>query len=297
MKREANEKRALIEKHRASLSFSRAAEAIGLARKNRHVHLPSAVPDTAIWKQHIESILEEFPCYGYRKVTAALQRAGHTINHKKIMRLMDETGLKQKRRNYKPKTTDSRHRLKVFPNLVKGLSITHPNHVWAGDITYVRLPRGFCYVAILIDLFTRKVVGYAIAITMDASLVHTALEMALQYGVPLFHHTDRGGQYCEKEYVERLEKLRVKISMADVGISVDNPFAESFNRTLKVEEIYLRDYQNLEEAQQSIATFIEKVYNAKRLHSSLNYLPPIEFEALWKSRQLQKSSQPVSSTH
>jgi transposase InsO family protein len=292
-----NEKRALIEKHRGRLAFSRAALALGLSRKNRHEQETSQNGGDVAWKKRIESVLEEFPCYGYRRVTASLKRAGETVNKKKIMRIMEETGLKQKRRKYKPKTTDSRHKMRVFPNLVKTLVPSFPHHIWVGDITYVRLPGGFCYVAILLDLFTRKVVGYAVAMSMDASLVHRALEMALQEGTPGFHHTDRGGQYCEKEYVARLEKLNVKISMADTGISVDNPFAESFNRTLKVEEVYLRDYQNLEEAQQSIGDFIEKVYNAKRLHSSLGYMPPIEFEELWKSRRLQKSDELLSCIH
>jgi len=203
---------------------------------------------------------------------------------------MDECGLKQKRRYYKPRTTDSRHKMRVFPNLIKVIVPCFPHHVWVGDITYVRLPGGFCYAAILLDLFTRKVVGYAVALSMDARLVHAALDMALLSGVSRFHHSDRGGQYCEKEYVARLEKLGTKISMAETGVSVDNPFAESFNRTLKVEEVYLRDYQNLEEAKCSVGDFIEKIYNAKRLHSSLGYLPPIEFEELWKSRQLQKNN-------
>ena len=292
-----SEKRALIEKHRGTLSFSRGSEALGLSRKNRREKEVSSHTDDAQWKQRIENILTEFPRYGYRRVTAALKRNGRDVNRKKIMRIMRETGLKQKRRTYKPRTTDSRHKMRVFPNLVKTLVPACPHHIWVGDITYVHLPAGFCYVAILLDLFTRKVVGYAVSLSMDASLVHAALDMALAHGTPKYHHSDRGGQYCEMEYVNKLEKLGTKVSMADTGVSVDNPFAESFNRTLKVEEVYLRDYQTLDEAKDSISDFIENVYNAKRLHSSLGYLPPLEFEALWTAAQLRKPESALACVH
>jgi len=289
-----SEKRTLVEKHRGKLSLSRAYQALGLSRTKRE----HAKDDTdAAWKRRIESVLEEFPAYGYRRVTASLKRAGEAVNRKRIMRIMAETGLKQKRRKYKPRTTDSRHKMHVFPNLVKEITPSFPHHIWVGDITYVRLPSGFCYVAILLDLFTRKVVGHAVAMSMDASLVHAALDMALLSGTPGYHHTDRGGQYCETEYLAKLESRGTSVSMADTGISVDNPFAESFNRTLKVEEVYLRDYQNIDEAKSSIAVFIEEVYNAKRLHSSLGYLPPLEFEELWKSRALQKSAPALACVH
>jgi putative transposase len=159
---------------------------------------------------------------------------------------MGETGLKQKKRTFKPRTTNSRHTLRVFPNLVKEIIPSYPHHVWVTDITYVQLPNGFCYVAIVLDVYTRKVAGWSIALHMEKELVIEALEMALKVGTPMYHHSDRGGQYCATEYVKLLEGVGAKISMADTGVSVDNPFAESFNKTLKVEEVYLKNYQNLE---------------------------------------------------
>jgi putative transposase len=252
------------------------------------------VATLAAWKTKIETILVDTPCYGYRKVTAALKRTGEVVNHKKVMRIMRETGLKQKKRNYKPRTTDSRHKLRVFPNVIKGITPAYPHHLWVSDITYVRLPNRFCYVAIIMDVFTKHVVGWSIALTMEKQLVLDALTMALNKGTPTFHHSDRGGQYCATEYVQKLEDAHVHISMADTGVSVDNPFAESFNRTLKVEEVYLKRYENIDEAQVSIGTFITEVYHAKRLHQSLNYQTPDEFSVEW---HLQNQGYALQSIH
>jgi putative transposase len=250
--------------------------------------------ESSPWKQKIENVLMVTPCYGYRKVTHALKRTGEIVNHKKIMRIMRETGLKQKKRRFKPRTTDSRHSLRVFPNFIKEIIPLYPNHIWVTDITYVRLPDGFCYVAIVLDVYTRKVAGWSIALHMEKELVIEALERALRVGTPTYHHSDRGGQYCATEYVNRLEGVGAKISMADTGVSVDNPFAESFNKTLKVEEVYLKNYQNLEEARASIDAFITDVYHTKRLHQSLNYQTPEEFSTRWN---LQNPVTRVHSTH
>lgn len=253
------------------------------------------VPDAevAIWKPRIEDILREMPCYGYRKVTKELVRQGYTINHKKVMRIMEVTGLKQKKRTFKPRTTDSRHKMRTFPNLVAGIIASFPNHIWVGDITYVKLAGGFCYVAIVLDVFTKKVVGWSIASHMEESLVLEALAVALKTGTPVFHHSDRGGQYCGNEYTQMLEANTVQISMAATGVSVDNPFAESFNRTLKVEEVYLYRYETLAEARTSIANFI-KNYHEKRIHQSLDYVTPSEFCTGWIMRN---SKQSVSLAH
>lgn len=255
-------------------------DAIGLSRKC-WTEKSETVEDLASWKKRIEAILEVTPCYGYRKVTHALKRTGEIVNHKKVMRIMRLTGLKQKKRKFKPRTTDSRHKLRIFPNLIKDVFPLYPSHIWVTDITYVQLPNGFCYVAIVLDIFTRKVVGWSIALHMEKELVIEALLMALKTGTPMYHHSDRGGQYCANDYVKMLEDLEVKVSMADTGVSVDNPFAESFNKTLKVEEVYLKNYQNLEEARASITAFIADVYHTKRLHQSLNYQTPEEFSAQW----------------
>lgn len=276
-----SKKRTLIKKYRDKkkpLSLYR--NAIGLSRKCWTAK-SETVEDLAEWKKKIEVILEVTPCYGYRKVTHALKRTGEIVNHKKVMRIMRLTGLKQKKRKFKPRTTDSRHKLRIFPNLIKAVIPMYPCHIWVTDITYVQLPNGFCYVAIVLDIFTRKVVGWSIAMHMEKELVIEALLMALLVGTPMYHHSDRGGQYCANDYVKMLEDLGVKVSMADTGVSVDNPFAESFNKTLKVEEVYLKNYQNLEEARASIGAFIADVYHTKRLHQSLNYQTPEEFSTQW----------------
>lgn len=234
-----------------------------------------------MWKNRIETILADFPYYGYIRVTEELKRRGCAVNKKRISRIMKETGLAQKRRKSGMKTTNSRHRLPVYPNLVKEISASRPKHIWVGDITYVRLAKGFCYVAALLDIFTRKVVGWSVELHMETSLVVAALKLALEGGAPEYHHSDRGGQYCSREYTDLLKENGVKISMADTGVSVDNPYAESFNRTLKVEEVYLADYETIDDARELMKRFIEEMYNKKRLHSSLGYKPPEEFEAEW----------------
>jgi len=267
------------------------ADAIGLSRKclkepseDRNVRKEAS--DRAL-RDKIVGILMEFPLYGYRKIARALAREGEKANKKRVARVMKKYGLEQKKKKRFTKTTNSHHALRTFPNRIAGIAALYPHHIWASDITYVRLEKGFCYVALIIDLFTRKVVGWAVESPMEKELVLLALEIALQRGIPLFHHSDRGGQYCAREYVEKLETFGVTISMADPGMSVDNPFAESMNKTLKAEEVYLRDYRNVDEARASIGDFIENVYNVKRLHASIGYVPPMEFERNWREAQEQ----------
>lgn len=230
---------------------------------------------------HIICILHDFPCYGYRRVTPALKRRGIVVNKKRVQRVMHERGLSQKRKRSFTKTTDSTHSLRTYPNLVSTIIPDHPCHVWAADITYVRLEKGFCYVALIVDTFTRKVVGWAVETHMEVGLVLSALSMALKEGAPEYHHSDRGGQYCAHEYIELLMTHGTKISMADAGMSVDNPYAESLNKSVKQEEVYLKEYRTVEDARKSIGHFIESVYNTTRLHSSIGYVPPVEFEATW----------------
>ena len=202
----------------------------------------------APWKEQIENVLAEYPYYGSKRLTKELNRRGFIVNKKRIGRIMKESGLAQKRRRRWTKTTDSRHLLPIYPNLVKGTIASYPKHIWVADITYVRLAKGFCYVAIILDVFTKKVVGWAIDTHMEKSLVIEALQLALLGGAPEFHHSDRGGQYCSYEYTGLLKENEAKISMADTGVSVDNPYAESFNRTLKVEEVHLADYDTVRDA-------------------------------------------------
>ncbi len=231
----------------------------------------------------IERIVLEFPGYGYRRVTAALRRAGWRVNHKRVLRIMrQESLLCQLKRRFVP-TTDSAHAFARYPNLIKDIEIYRLDQVWIGDITYVRLPTTFCYLAAILDAYSRKCVGWHLSRFIDTRLTLSALEMALASRQPapgLIHHSDQGVQYASSEYVLQLEDAGARMSMAAVGNPYENAKAESFFRTLKMEEVYLKDYQDFEEAYENIGQFIEEVYNEKRLHSSLGYLPPVEFEAI-----------------
>jgi putative transposase len=231
----------------------------------------------------IERIVLELPGYGYRRVTTALRREGWSVNHKRVLRIMrEESLLCQLKRRFVP-TTDSAHAFGRYPNLIKDLEIDGLDQVWISDITYIRLPASFCYLAAILDAYSRKCVGWHLSRWIDTRLTLWALERALtsRRAAPgLIHHSDQGVQYASSKYVARLQEAGVLISMAAVGNPYENAKAESFFRTLKMEEVYLKDYQDFEEAQQNIGEFIEEVYNHKRLHSSLGYLPPVEFEAL-----------------
>jgi putative transposase len=230
----------------------------------------------------IERIVLEFPGYGYRRVSEALRREGWTVNHKKVLRVMrEESLLCQLKRRFKP-TTDSKHSFGRYPNLIKDATLTEPDQGWAADITYVKLPTSFCYLAAIIDDYSRYCVGWSLSKWIDTRLTLEALTMALETRRPcagLIHHSDQGVQYASAGYVAALEEVGAQISMASVGNPYENAKAESFFRTLKTEEVYLKDYRTFEEAEENMGEFIEEVYNNKRLHSSLGYLPPVEFEA------------------
>jgi putative transposase len=235
----------------------------------------------------IELIVLEFPGYGYRRVTQALRREGWTLNNKRVLRIMrQESLLCQLKRRFVP-TTDSAHSFRSYPNLIKDTKIEGLDQAWISDITYVRLPTTFCYLAAILDAYSRKVVGWKLSRWIDTRLTMAALRMALASRQPdpgVIHHSDRGVQYASCEYVAALEQAGAHISMAGVGNPYENAKAESFFRTLKMEEVYLKDYQSFEEAEENIGEFIEEVYNQKRLHSSLGYLPPVEFEAVHTTR-------------
>ncbi len=233
---------------------------------------------------NIEAIIEEFPGYGYRRVTYELHRRGIPVNHKKVLRIMHQRGLLRKTKRRWIKTTDSNHSQRIYPNLTKNLVVTAPNQVWAADITYIGIRNGFVYLAVILDIFARRAIGYAISRNIDTVLCLAALSMAIAYRQPpkgVIHHSDRGVQYASHDYIGTLLQYDFLISMSRKGNPYDNAIAESFFKTVKVEEVYLWEYRTLEDVQIRLPFFIQEVYNRKRLHSSLGYRPPVEFEELF----------------
>ncbi len=238
-------------------------------------------PEDRALENRIEEITEEFPKYGYRKVTRQLHREGNPVNHKKVHRIMREKGLLVKKSRRFIKTTDSNHPYPVYPNLIKGLKVIIVNQVWVADITYIRIVSAFVYLAVILDLYSRKAIGYAISRQIDTNLSLAALRMAIQNRNPppgVIHHSDQGVQYAAHDYVDELRNHKFQISMSRKGNPYDNAFAESFMKTIKTEEVYLWEYRTLEDVLTRIPYFIEDVYNQKRLHASLGYMPPNEFE-------------------
>ena len=232
-------------------------------------------------RDRIEKIVVKCAGYGYRRVTYQLRREGYKINHKRVARLMREQSLQCQVKRRWVKTTDSDHGYRIYPNLIKELKITGRNQVWVADITYIRIMTGFLYLAVVLDLFSRKVIGWAFSEHIDAQLTLTALRMALEDRGSVqgcIHHSDRGVQYACHAYVDELEAAKIRISMARKGNPYDNAAAESFMKTLKCEEVYLWDYHNVEDVKRRIPYFLQEVYNQKRLHSALGYVTPEEFE-------------------
>ena len=239
----------------------------------------------------IAVIALSFPSYGYRRITAHLRRGGIVINHKKVYRIMRANSICCSiRRSYKH-TTNSNHDLAKYPNLVKNLIPLRLDHIWHADITYIRFAASFAYLAAIIDGYSRKVVGYAIGKTLSPALTISALKIAIgkRNTVGLIHHSDQGFQYCSSQYVKILKDNGIEISMSEKANPYDNAKMESFFRTLKVEEVYMSDYEIYDDVLCSIPYFIEEMYNKKRLHSSLGYMSPEEFEDKFnknKSHQL-----------
>jgi putative transposase len=231
----------------------------------------------------MQQIALEFPAYGYRRITAELQRRGLEVNHKRVLRLMRADNLLCLRRKSFMATTDSAHSLRTYPNLAAEVEPDGPDQLWVADITYIRLRAAFVYLAVVLDAWSRRVVGWALGRTLEAELALAALRMALQARMPgpgLVHHSDRGIQYACSEYTKLLEINNIRISMSRPANPYDNARAESFIKTLKYEEVYRSEYLDFDDAHAQIAEFIEAVYNHKRLHSALGYLPPAEFEAI-----------------
>ncbi len=233
-------------------------------------------------RDDIQRIALEWPCYGRPRITAELRHQGWTVNPKLVYRLMREDNLLCIRKRKFVVTTDSNHTRRIYPNLAEGLILTAPDQLWRADITYIRLRDEFVFLAVILDAYSRRVIGWALDRTMEDELTLTALRMALSrraVQAGLVHHSDRGSQYASNDYTDLLKTHGIAISMSRKGNPWDNAACESFMKTLKYEEVHRNEYRDLAEARACIAEFLEKVYNQKRLHSALGYLPPAEFEA------------------
>jgi putative transposase len=242
---------------------------------------PPAVDADIDLRDAIQKIALEWPSYGWRRITAELHRRGWKANHKRVLRIMREDNLLCLRRRKFVVTTDSNHSRKVYPNLAGQMTLSGLNQLWVADITYIRLEMEFVYLAVVIDAFSRRVIGWALDRTVEDDLTLTALRMALEVRRPspgLVHHSDRGSQYASGDYTDLLKANGCQISMSHKASPWENAGCESWMKTLKSEEVYRQEYRNLAEARSCIERFIEKVYNQKRLHSALDYCPPVEFE-------------------
>ena len=236
-------------------------------------------------KDRLEELALRFPRYGYRRMTAQLNKEGSPVNHKRILRLMRESDLLCRTKHRFVRTTDSNHPYAVYPNVCQDAIITGVDQVWVADITYIRLQREFVYLAVILDAYSRRVVGWALSRHIDATLTCAALKAAIAERNPVrcIHHSDRGVQYAADDYIEILKEHDFTISMSRRGNPYDNAQAESFIKTLKVEEVYVSEYRTFAEVKQRVGEFIELIYNQQRLHSALGYVSPVEFEQEIKS--------------
>jgi putative transposase len=243
--------------------------------------LPATDADLDL-RDEIQRIALEFPYYGWPRITAELEKRGCPANHKRVYRIMREDNLLcLRRRKFVVATTNSNHARPIYQNLARGMELTGINQLWVADITYIRLELEFVYLAVMLDVFSRRVIGWALDRTLEDELTIAALQMALESRSPapgLVHHSDRGVQYASGDYTDLLKNRQITISMSRKGNPYDNAFCESFMKTLKYDEVHRQEYRDLAEARASIEHFIEQVYNRKRLHSALGYSAPAEFE-------------------
>jgi putative transposase len=267
------------------LPVTRVCQALALSRaRSYRCQVAEPAPDRDMeLRAQIQALALEMPAYGYRRITHALQRRGVQVHHKRVLRLMREDNLRCLRKRIWVRTTDSAHALAVYPNLLPALTVDGLDQLWVADITYVRLPQEFVYLAVRLDAYRRRCMGWALDRSLAAKLALAALRMALATRLSqpgLVHHSDRGVQYASQAYTHLLKAQEIRIRMSRPGNPYANAQAESFIKTLTYEEIHLFEYQNLAEARGRIGQFIEEVSNENRLHSALGDQPPAEFERL-----------------
>lgn len=272
-----------------SISVKKAAELLDVSRSGFYKWFQRSIsPDNdqnleIRIREEIQNIVIEFTGYGYRRVTIELQNRGHSVNEKIVRKFMKEDNLLCVKKRFRLRTTDSNHGEKIYPNLARDLKVTGINQLWVSDITYIQLSKEFVFLAVIIDVFSRRCIGWELSHHIDTGLTLNALWKAFKTREGdelkgLIHHSDQGVQYASKEYVDCLKEHGILVSMSRTGNPYDNAFAESFLKTLKCEEVYLNEYGTFNDALANIDRFIEEVYNSKRLHSSIGYKSPINFE-------------------
>ncbi len=272
-----------------TLAPSKACEILNINASSYRYQKKQTVPHNTNKNllSEIRALAKKFFGYGYRRITKALIKKGIKVNHKKVLKIMKEGGLiKRKRKSFKPQTTDSNHSNPIQPNRAKGLKALHPNQLWVTDITYIPLANGFAYLATIMDVFSRKIIGWHLGKTLEAEIVLNALSTAIENRMHLgteglILHSDRGSQFACYEYIEQLQEQGILPSMSRKGNVYDNAFAESFFKTLKYEEVNMNEYETFNDALENIEHFIEEIYNKERLHSSIGYQSPTDYEQEW----------------